>query len=240
VKKIVLVGNPNVGKSVVFSQLTGSRVMISNYAGTTVEFSRGQLTTGTETYEMLDAPGTYSLTPASKVEEVAASLVDQADLVINVVDATNLERNLYLTAEVLERNVPVIVALNMIDEAGHRGIHINLEALEQFLGVPVIPTVAVSGEGLKQLVESIPLAKVAASVKKEPDERWAYLGGIVREVQEIEHRHHTWIESLQDASLKPITGIPLAVVVLYLAFQVVIGIGEMLAGFMETYFFAAL
>ena len=239
-KRIVLVGNPNVGKSVVFSQLTGSKVMISNYAGTTVEYSRGQLTTNHETYEMLDAPGTYSLTPSSKVEEVAASLVDQADLVINVVDATNLERNLYLTAEVLEHNVPVIIALNMIDEAGHKGIHINIEALERFLGVPVIPTVAVSGEGLKKLVESIPLAKVAAFEEKNPDERWAYLGGIIRDIQEIEHRHHNWIESLQDASLKPLTGIPIAALVLYFAFQIVIGLGEILAGLIETYFFAAL
>ena len=121
-RKIVLAGNPNVGKSVVFSQLTGSRVMISNYAGTTVEFTKGLLTTESESFEVLDAPGTYSLEPTSKVEKVASTLVDQADIVINVVDATNLERNLFLTTELLERDVPLIVALNMIDEAGHKGV----------------------------------------------------------------------------------------------------------------------
>lgn len=239
-KKIVLVGNPNVGKSVVFSHLTGSKVMISNYAGTTVEFTRGHLSTNDERYEILDAPGTYSLKPSSKVEEVAASLVDQADLVINVVDATNLERNLYLTAEVLERNVPVIIALNMIDEAGHKGVKIDLEKLEQLLGVPVIPTVAISGEGLRDLVEAIPKARSIALPKKETAERWSFVGCIVEEVQVIVHRHHSWLESLQDASLKPLTGIPIAALVLYLAFQMVIGVGEYIAGFLETYFFSAL
>jgi ferrous iron transport protein B len=239
-KKIVLVGNPNVGKSVVFSQLTGSKVMISNYAGTTVEFTRGELSVKNERYEVLDAPGTYSLKPSSKVEEVAASLVDQADLVINVVDATNLERNLYLTAEVLERNVPVIIALNMIDEAGHKGVRINLEKLEQLLGVPVIPTVAISGEGLRDLVEAIPRARRVDLPEKETAERWVFVGSIVGEVQVIVHRHHSWLESLQDASLKPLTGIPIAALVLYLAFQIVIGVGEFIAGFLETYFFSAL
>ena len=200
---------------------------------------RDRLKIGEEAYTVLDAPGTYSLTPSSKVEEVAASLVDQADVVINVVDATNLERNLLLTSEVLERDVPVIVALNMIDEAGHKGVKIDVEKLEELLGVPVIPTVAVSGEGLKKLVEALPKA---VNREKEPlkvDDRWAYVGSLVGEVQTIVHRHHTWLEALQDASLRPLTGIPIAAVVLYLAFQVVIGLGELLAGFMEDYFFGS-
>ncbi|MGM0688291.1 MAG: FeoB small GTPase domain-containing protein [Bacillota bacterium] len=236
-KKIVLVGNPNVGKSVVFSNLTGSKVMISNYAGTTVEFTQGKLNTEHESFEVLDAPGTYSLTPTSKVEEVASSLVDRADIVINVVDATNLERNLFLTTEVLERNVPVLVALNMIDEAEHKGVIIDVEELESLLGVPVIPTVAVSGEGLKDLVDALPLAVNRKTDPLEISDRWSYVGKLVGEVQEVVHRHHSWLETLQDASLKPLTGIPIAAVVLFLAFQFVIGIGEFLAEFLEEYIF---
>lgn len=239
-RNLVLIGNPNVGKSVVFSQLTGSRVMISNYAGTTVEFTRGLLHTEKESFNVLDAPGTYSLTPSSRVEEVAEALVDKADLVINVVDATNLERNLYLTAELLERDVPVIVALNMIDEAGHKGVNINVEKLEELLGVPVVPTVAVSGEGLKNLVDSLPRAVNIKTALRETDERWAYVGGLVGAVQVIVHRHHSWLESLQDASLRPLTGIPIAAAVLFIAFQVVIGLGELIAGFLEKYIFAGL
>jgi ferrous iron transport protein B len=240
VKKIVLVGNPNVGKSVVFSQLTGSKVMISNYSGTTVEFTSGQLKIGEDSYAVLDAPGTYSLTPSSKVEEVAADMVDQADVVINVVDATNLERNLLLTSEVLERDVPVIIALNMIDEAGHKGVKIDVEKLEELLGVPVIPTVAVSGEGLKKLVDAFPKAVNREKEPLEVADRWAYVGSVVSEVQTIIHRHHTWLESLQDASLRPLTGIPIVAVVLYLAFQLVIGAGEMIAGFLDEYLFGGL
>ena len=239
-RKIVLVGNPNVGKSVIFSNLTGSKVMISNYAGTTVEFTQGILNTEHESFEVLDAPGTYSLTPTSKVEEVASSLVDRADIVINVVDATNLERNLFLTTEVLERSVPVIVALNMIDEAGHKGIKIDVEELESLLGVPVIPTVAVSGEGLKDLVDALPLAVNRKAAPLEISDRWSYVGKLVGEVQEVVHRHHSWLETLQDASLKPLTGIPIAAVVLFLAFQFVIGIGEFVAEFLEEYFFEGL
>jgi len=240
VRKIVLAGNPNVGKSVVFSQLTGSKVMISNYAGTTVEFTRGQLNTEKESFDVLDAPGTYSLTPSSKVEEVASSLVDQADIVINVVDATNLERNLLLTTELLEREVPVIISLNMIDEAGHKGVKIDLEKLESLLGVPVIPTVAVSGEGLKELVDALPRAVNRKMVSLETGDRWAYVGSVVGEVQEVVHRHHSWLDTLQDASLRPLTGIPIAAVILFVAFQLVIGLGELIAGFLEDYIFNGL
>ncbi|MFO7952276.1 MAG: ferrous iron transporter B [Bacillota bacterium] len=238
--KIVLVGNPNVGKSVIFSQLTGTKVIISNYAGTTVEYTEGHLKFGQEFYEILDAPGTYTLKPSSKVEEVAAKLVDQADIVINIVDATNLERNLLLTSELLERDVPVIIALNMIDETGHKGIKIDIEKLEELLGVPVIPTVAVSGEGLKDLVGALPDAVKHYSPERTQAERWAYVGSIIDRVQKVTHHHHNWLESLQDASLSPLTGLPFAAAVLFLAFQVVIGLGELIAEFLEDYLFVGL
>ncbi len=236
-RKIVLAGNPNVGKSVVFSQLTGSKVMISNYAGTTVEFSKGLLNTEKESFEVLDAPGTYSLEPTSKVEEVASNLVNQADIVINIVDATNLERNLFLTAELLERDVPLIVALNMIDEAGHKGVKIDVKKLEELLGVPVITTVAVSGEGLKELVDSLPGAVNRRKTVLNISDRWAYVGDLVGKVQQVVHRHHSWLETLQDASISPATGLPIAAAVLFLAFQLVIGLGEFLHELLDDYVF---
>ncbi|RLF45361.1 MAG: ferrous iron transporter B, partial [Thermoplasmata archaeon] len=105
-KKIVLMANPNVGKSGVFSRLTGADVIASNYPGTTVDFSKGKMRIDGKKVEIIDAPGTYSLVPTNKAEEVAAKMFKDADVVINVVDATNLERNLYLTLELLEKDKP--------------------------------------------------------------------------------------------------------------------------------------
>ncbi|MGI6097601.1 MAG: FeoB small GTPase domain-containing protein [Dethiobacteria bacterium] len=227
-KKIVLVGNPNIGKSVIFSQLTGARVMISNYPGTTVEFTRGELKIDTETYEILDAPGTYSLNPTCRAEEVTRDLVEQADIIVNVVNATNLERNLYLTLQLLEREVPMIVVLNMVDEAAYKGIVIDVQKLEELLEVPVVATVAISGEGLTDLLRALPAAK---AVNREPlanAQRWSEVGSLVGEVQKVSHRHRTWLEALQDASLRPLTGLPLAALIMYLTFKVVIGVGEYL------------
>src|SRR4030042_7039922 len=154
--KILLMGNPNVGKSVLFSRLTGVRVIVSNYPGTTVSYTRGEMKLGEDTAEVIDVPGTYTLEPTSEAEEVASQMLHTGDVVVNVVNATNLERNLYLTLQLLEKGVPVIVALTMWDDTKHRGIDIDLDKLRGLLGVPVIPTVAVTGQGIKELVTYIP------------------------------------------------------------------------------------
>ena len=229
--KILLMGNPNVGKSVIFSRLTGVRVIASNYPGTTVSYTRGFMKLGGETVEVIDVPGTYTLEPTTEAEEIAAQMLNTGDLVISVVDATNLERNLYLTLQLLERNIPVVVALNIWDETEHRGIHINLSRLEEFLGVPVVPTVAVTGQGIKELVESIPKAISPDTPARSHDERWATIGSITEQVQRITHRHHTRLEHLADASIKPLTGIIIAIGVLSIAFLVVRFIGESLIGY---------
>ena len=129
INKILLVGNPNVGKSAIFSRLTGARVAISNYPGTTVEFTQGQMKIGREKPIIIDVPGTYTLEPTSKAEEVAVEMLKEGDLAINIVDATNLERNLYLTLQLLEKDIPVVIALNMWDDTKHKGIHINVKKL---------------------------------------------------------------------------------------------------------------
>jgi len=144
--KILLMGNPNVGKSVVFSRMTGVRVISSNYPGTTVSYTKGFLKMGEETAEVVDVPGTYTLEPDSEAEKIAVKMLDDGDVVINVVDATNLERNLNLTLQLLEKGIPMVIALNMWDDVGHRGIKINLSRLEELLGIPLVPTVAVTGE----------------------------------------------------------------------------------------------
>ena len=224
-------GNPNVGKSVIFSRLTGVRVIASNYPGTTVGYTRGFMKLGEEPDEIIDVPGTYTLEPTCEAEEVALRMLDTGDVVINVVNATNLERNLYLTLQLLERDIPVVVALNMWDDTRHRGIHIDLDKLRELLGVPVIPTVAVTGQGIKELVEDIPKAISPDSPARSRDERWAAIGSIIDQVQRVTHRHHTWRERLGDASVKPLTGGIMALAVLGGAFMIIRLIGESLIGY---------
>jgi ferrous iron transport protein B len=230
-RKILLVGNPNVGKSVIFSRLTGVRTTVSNYPGTTISYTRGFLKLGEEKVEVIDVPGTYTLEPTTEAEEIALQMLETGDIVINVVNATNLERSLYLSLQLLEREIPVVVALNLWDDARHRGINVDLERLRESLGVPVIPTIAITGEGIKELVENIPKATSPGTSARSRDHRWATIGGIIDQVQRVDHRHHTWLERLQDASVKPLTGGIIAVAVLVSAFLVIRFIGESLIGY---------
>jgi len=224
--RILLTGNPNVGKSVLFSRLTGVQAIVSNYPGTTISYTRGHMKLGEEMAEVIDVPGTYTLEPTSEAEEIALRLLDSGDIVINVVNAINLERNLYLTLQLLERGIPMVVALNLWDDTKHRGIDIDLDKLRQLLGVPVIPTVAVTGQGVKELAENIPRATSPQHPPATRDQRWATIGKIIEQVQQIRHRHHTWRERLADASVKPVSGGFIALAILAASFFVVRFIGE--------------
>ena len=230
-KKIILMGNPNVGKSVIFSRLTGANVIASNYPGTTVDFSKGSMRLEGEKYEIIDAPGTYSLTPSNKAEQVALKLFEEGDIIINVVNATNLERNLYLTLEILEKKKPTIIALNLWDEAKHTGINIDVEKLEKILGIPIVPTTALTGEGIKELISRIKEARASRVKPSSEKEKWIKIGKIIKSVEKVEHRHHTIKETISDATIKPVTGIPLAFVIIIASFWIVRFIGETLVNY---------
>jgi ferrous iron transport protein B len=157
---VALAGNPNAGKSSLFNSITGARQHVANYPGITVEKKEGLYRGGGHNLRLVDLPGTYSLTAYSLEELVARNfLVTQKPcMVVNIVDASNLERNLYLTVQLFELGIPVIVALNMIDVASARGIEIDARMLSEKLGVPVIPTVGRSGKGKEELLQSASLA----------------------------------------------------------------------------------
>jgi ferrous iron transport protein B len=177
-------GNPNIGKSVVFSRLTGAEVITSNYPGTTVDFSRGKARLQGEQVEIIDAPGTYSLQPTNRAEEVAVEVLRWADLIINVVDATNLERNLFLTLELLESKKPLILVLNPRE------------------------------------------TKISSE-----EEKWIEIGRITRDVQKLTHKHPGVWNRFSEATIKPATGTPIALIVIFATFWIVRIIGESLIAY---------
>ena len=150
-KKLVLVGNPNVGKSIFFNYLTGLYVEVSNYPGTTVEILKGRY----KNFIVYDTPGIYGLSSFNDEERIAKNIIMDADVILNVVDAVNLERDLFLTLQLIDSGKPVVVALNMMDEAEQKKIRINVERLSKLLGVPVIPTIAVEQVGFDEVVNAI-------------------------------------------------------------------------------------
>lgn len=154
-KRIVLAGNPNTGKSVFFNYLTGIYVDVSNYPGTTLEISHGRM--GKDV--VVDTPGVYGISSFNDEETVARDIILSADLVVNVVDASNLERDLFLTQQIIDTGVPVIMALNMMDEAEHYGLQIDVELLSGLMGIPVIPCVAVKKKGLAEVKDQLSQAR---------------------------------------------------------------------------------
>ena len=160
--RVAVVGNPNTGKSSLFNALTGIRQHVGNYPGITVERKEGQIQLGSGPVTLIDLPGTYSLASASADEQVVIDVLSgrlagtaKPDAVICVVDASNLRRNLFLASQVGELGLPVVIALNMSDEAERRGIRIDVPALERNLGVTVLPTVATTGKGVAELKEAL-------------------------------------------------------------------------------------
>lgn len=149
-RKIAIVGSPNVGKSVLFNNLTGSYATVSNYPGTTVEVSRGKGRIGEEEFEVIDTPGMYSLFSITEEERVARSILldEQPAAILHVIDSRNLERMLPLTLQLLEAGMPVILVLNIMDEAQKAGIKIDSRHLEKELSIPAVEAVSTTGKGI--------------------------------------------------------------------------------------------
>jgi len=169
---IALAGNPNAGKTTVFNRLTGSRQHTGNWPGKTIERKSGRYKYADMWIEVVDLPGTYSLAAYSEEEVVARDflLEGQADVVVVVVDASNLERNLYLVVQILELQIPVLIALNMTDMAETIGFEIDSDKLSEELGgAPVIRMVAARGKGIDELKEAILRYAKRQSIERTPD-----------------------------------------------------------------------
>ena len=250
-------GQPNVGKSVLFSRMTGIRTIASNYPGTTVGYASGKMRFANADYQVVDAPGTYSIEPLDDASRVTIDLMDDTERIINVVDSTHLERHLTLTFEIIAQKKPTVIALNMSDEAHHRGIKIDSDKLAAKLGVPVIPITARTGEGVKKLIAALLTLPVSPEEGKNESGHpghhphiphyssrtsstehthidrhkiWQKIGDIVEEVQTLSHHHHSFRERLEDISVHPLWGTFFAVFVLALSFSLIRLLGEFFIG----------
>ncbi len=163
-KKIILVGNPNVGKSVIFGALTGVYAEVSNYPGTTVAVTKAKL----DYAEIIDTPGTYSLGNFSDDERVTKEIITEADVIVNVVGATSLERDLFLTSQLIDLNIPLVLVVNQIDEAHAGGIDIDFKKLEDDLGVKVFPTIATRKQGVADVIDFLKTGDFPVSNKISP------------------------------------------------------------------------
>ncbi|MCE5297810.1 MAG: ferrous iron transport protein B [Methanoregulaceae archaeon] len=192
--KVGLIGNPNVGKSLIFHQLTGLGVEVSNYPGTTIDLQSGTTCFQKEMIEVTDLPGTYSIEGDSEEEKIVRSFVDsgKADVIVAVLDAGRLERNLYLLLQVAEYRRPMLVVLNMMDEAEKSGIRVDAGKLSSLLGVEVIPTVAIQGKNTSSIIPA-----VLSSVKS-PIVNVLYDHHIEAAVKSLKTVHNLeWIEAIQ-------------------------------------------
>ncbi len=240
----LLAGNPNVGKSLIFSRLTGIGIISSNFPGTTVGLNYGQTVFDGESYDIIDIPGLYRLEEEWVIEGKKHNLFKELDydFIVCVADASHLERNLYFLLEIMQLKKPVILLLNKFDEAQRKGIQIDVKELSKILGIAVIPMVATTGEGLKELSYQASLLSnqkvppTSFHVPPTSEGKWHAIGKIISKVQTVKHKHPSFWEHLQNFATTPVTGIPLAFVVLIASFFLVRFVGEHIIDFVTPFY----
>ena len=178
---IAIMGNPNSGKTTLFNKLTGSNQHVGNWPGVTVDRKTGQIIYASQSVDVVDLPGIYSLSPYTQEEIIAREFVlsDELDGILNIVDATNIERNLYLTMQLIALGLPMIIALNFIDDCRAQGIKIDCNAMSEALGVRVIPISARRGENMQELLEAV------TGTLKKPARQPTYLHGVGAAIRQV-------------------------------------------------------
>lgn len=215
--------------------------MSANYPGTTVSYSKGLLQIDGLKSTLIDVPGTYALDTGTEAEVIANNFLDEGgDMIVFVLDASNLERNLYLALQVLDRGFPTLVALNLMDVADSRGIVIDIETLEKELGVPIVATTAVKGQGIDKLKEEI--AKILCGKHTVTDVKfgsdyWEEAEKIASRVQKNKERQETLGDRLDEKMLQPLSGTLIAIAVMLASFGGIVGVGMAVRNFVLRPFF---
>jgi len=244
-ERIAIAGVPNSGKTTLFNRLTGARQKVGNWPGVTVEKKEGFFALRDSQVELVDLPGTYDLSPDTEDQKVAERVISSGeyDLILNVVDATNLSRNLYLTMDLKERTNQIIVLLNMLDVAEAEGIDIKAEQLSEDLGLPVVPIVAVDKKSVKKAITRIELlaldlpphdshatkAEVLDTVQK-----YAYIDQLYkRTVSERKNRNLNWTNRVDNIVMNKFLAIPFFLVSMFVTFWFAIGLGSVFIDFFD-------
>ncbi|MBO6244905.1 MAG: ferrous iron transporter B, partial [Anaerovibrio sp.] len=260
--RVALTGNPNTGKSTIFNEITGARQKIGNWPGVTVDKKEGHVTFGGKHIQVIDLPGTYSVNARSPEEKIVIDYLQEAqlDLVVDVIDSSNLERNLFLTVQLLEKGIPLMLDLNMQDEAKRRGIKIDVKKLEKKLGYPVLLTVARDGKSIKNLLNVFtsvsmesygPSEELQAHIAKIQEiensdltgmdlqeaiikQRYAFIDEILSDVAEFSSVGSTLTEKLDSVLANGVLALPLFLAILYAVFQITFEwIGQPIADALE-------
>lgn len=235
---IALLGNPNVGKTTLFNLLTGSNQYVGNWPGVTVEKKEGWH----GDMKVVDLPGIYAMDTYSNEEKVSKNFLteEKPDLIVNILDASNLSRNLYLTSQASEFGIPMIIALNMLDMAKNKGIQIDPGKLSQNIGLPVIPIVAAKGQGIDELVKQIKsgAGQVTFLLKPQANEARTYekIDAIVADSQTGEGKVHALTDAIDRIVLHPAAAYPIFLLLLFLVFKLTFSwVGDPLSGAFEEY-----
>ena len=242
-KKISIAGVPNCGKTTLFNGITGARQKVGNWPGVTVEKVEGQFTIKGQRATLVDLPGTYNLSPDTEDQRIAEKVIrsGEYDLILNVVDATNLSRNLYLTMDLKERTNQIIVLLNMIDAAEREGVEINVERLSKDLGLPVIPVIGVDKQSVKaalrsveELIDTLPAHETHASEVEVMDtvKKYSHIDLICAQVmEEKKDRRTSFTNKVDNVVLNKFASVPIFFVSMFITFWFAIGLGRVFIDF---------
>ena len=235
---VALIGNPNSGKTTVFNMLTGTHQRVGNWPGVTVEKKTGDIRTADGTVTLTDLPGVYSLSDVGTGldERIARDFVEQAsaDVYLNIIDASSLSRGLYLTSELAQRGVPMVVAINMLDVAEQQGIEVDLAQLQQSLGCPVIGLVASRRQGKQELTQSFSQASAINSFAPgDEDARFAAIDQLVTRSTSQAQSSVSMTQRIDRIALHPIFAFPLFLGVMYLMFLISINVGSAFIDFFD-------
>jgi ferrous iron transport protein B len=234
--RVALIGLPNCGKSTLFNQVSGYKAETGNFSGTTVTFTESRVSVAGEVIELVDLPGAYSLDEGSPAEKEAVRYLDSrdVDVIINVADSTQLASALSLTLELVALNKPLILALNMVDEAARLGLQLDAEGFSRELNVPVLPLVASKGRGVKGLfVKALEMHRVGKqpqgqeSKARNAEDRHTLAIAMSKKFVTQGERRIIWRDSLDNVLLHPVWGYAIMLFVLFLFFQLVYGIGKL-------------